>query len=107
MGDESEQQSGPHHRELRDTTTQQDAMGEPSNLTEDQYMDDSCSILPLKFISGDDAPAGGGDYAINLLGTTDVLTCVNDTELAQQKWYRFSPVLGREEILFPFLGDHK
>ncbi|XDG03957.1 hypothetical protein ABKA04_003572 [Annulohypoxylon sp. FPYF3050] len=86
-GDDPDQQPRSPHRELRDTTDQLDAMREPGDPAEEELTDDCYPILPVKFISGDDAPVEGRDYAINLLGTTEVLTCVNDTELIQEKWH--------------------
>ncbi|KAK6359014.1 hypothetical protein TWF696_000186 [Orbilia brochopaga] len=86
-GDEPDDQPGPSHRELRDTSSQQDAMREPGDLEPDDMMDNGCPVLPVKFITGDDAPEEGHEYAISLVGTTKVLACINGTELSVDHWH--------------------
>ncbi|KAI3325831.1 hypothetical protein HD806DRAFT_553104 [Xylariaceae sp. AK1471] len=86
---EDPDQPGPSNRELRDAKSQFDAMREEGDQAVDTLMDDSNTILPVKFISGDDAPADGHEYAINILGTTKVLTSTNNTRLILETWHGF------------------
>ncbi|RYO97561.1 hypothetical protein DL765_011162 [Monosporascus sp. GIB2] len=86
-GETPAHQPGTSHRELRDITVQLDAMRESGEPAVDVLMDGSFPVLPIKFISGDDAPAEGHEYAINIIGTTKVLTCAKSTELTLEKWH--------------------
>ncbi|KAI1273594.1 hypothetical protein F5Y07DRAFT_411191 [Xylaria sp. FL0933] len=84
---EDPDQPGPSHRELRNANSQLDAMREEGDQAVDTLMAEGNPILPVKFISGDDAPTDGHEYAINILGTTKVLTSTNNTKLTLETWH--------------------
>lgn len=54
----------------------------------DDALDGQCPVLPNRaiFISGDDAPTVGCEYAISIFGTSKVLTCLTNETVGLHTW---------------------
>jgi hypothetical protein len=90
-------------------SSKDDPMREPGAQVADQFIESP--IVPIKFISGDDCPFEGREFAINVLGTTDVLTVERGSSLMTiDNWFnrgtqRFRCELSNGNVGFKCIGE--
>lgn len=97
--------AGPRQNPHIPTSSRSDVMRELGDPAVDDLMDSHFPRLPVNFVGGNDAPeTDNREYAINMLGTTNVLTCVNGTELTISGWEGLSTQRFRCVINYGYMG---